>query len=305
MPTLPFKLSPAIRNTIIAAILVTAVVLLLYGFTFQGNISGFFRIGSVLPFSPYLNPPDLIVYPDQIGYDGQQFLSIALDPFLQHSGTLDALDSPRYRYRRIFYPLLSYLLSFGNRHLIPYVMVALNCLAILLIVFISSLYLKRYQGQAWPALLTLCIPGVWMVLSLSTADLIASALLVATLYYYREGKPAYVAIALTAACFTRETTLLLWAAVIFISVWERQWKQLYYLASGLVPIIAWNVYVLFRVDAQSAPETGNFGYPFFGIAQKLYSFIAAGQTPKELLLETFFFLLIGIFVSILLLAKQT
>jgi hypothetical protein len=60
------------------------------------------------------------------GYDGQMFLSLGLDPGLRHEGTIAALDLPLYRYRRILYPLLGYLLGLGNPALIPYSMVAIN-----------------------------------------------------------------------------------------------------------------------------------------------------------------------------------
>jgi len=43
-----------IRNTILAVAIVAAIVLYLYVFKFAGNITGFFRIGSILPLSPFL-----------------------------------------------------------------------------------------------------------------------------------------------------------------------------------------------------------------------------------------------------------
>ena len=83
MKKLSLKQSPEIKNTILAAIIVTVVVIFFYLFKFEGNITGFFRIGSTLALSPYLDSQDVLIYQGEDGYDGQMFLSLALDPFLQ------------------------------------------------------------------------------------------------------------------------------------------------------------------------------------------------------------------------------
>ena len=80
----------------------------------DGNVTGFFRIGSEFSLSPFLNPDKILTFKGEIGYDGQQFLSIALDPGLANESTILSLDNPAYRYRRILYPLLGYLFGGGN-----------------------------------------------------------------------------------------------------------------------------------------------------------------------------------------------
>ena len=102
---------------------------LLWG-KFDGNITGFFRIGSELPLSPFLESSKTLMFQGELGYDGQQFLSIALDPGLSNPDTIAALDHPAYRYRRIVYPLLGYCLGWGNPGWIPWALVAVNIVAI-------------------------------------------------------------------------------------------------------------------------------------------------------------------------------
>ena len=182
------KLTPRIVNILIASVIVIFVVLYFYFIKFEGNITGFFRIGSILPLSPFLDAENTLIYQGEIGYDGQQFLSLALDPFLNNPETVDSLDHPIYRYRRILYPLVSYILGFGNPSLIPYVMVAINAISIITIVAITNLYFKSDNVSKFHSLFTLCIPGVWMVLSLGTADLFSSVFLMASFYCYRYEK---------------------------------------------------------------------------------------------------------------------
>jgi hypothetical protein len=151
----------------LVAFAVTLIVILyLYFEQFSGNITGFFRIGTVLPLSPLLDPQQTFVFKGELGYDGQQFLSIALDPFLKQDGTIAALDHPSYRYRRILYPLLGYLLGLGSPELIPHALVGINAIAIALIVGFVTAYFKGHLIPEKRAIGVLAIPGIWIVLSL-------------------------------------------------------------------------------------------------------------------------------------------
>lgn len=283
-----------IKNVLISALIVISVIIYLYFFKFSGNITGFFRIGSVLPISPFLNPDQTFIFKDELGYDGQQFLSLALDPFLTDLDTLESLDHPAYRYRRIFYPLLSYILGFGNPVLIPYVMVAINAIAIILIVWLVTLYFKTQSVNPNQALFTLCIPGVWIVLSLSTSDLLTGLFFVATVYFGYKNKPIYTSLMVSLACLTRETMLLLWLALVFTVIFKKQYDYLKFLALAIIPPIAWNSYVI-SLDLMGASGTGNFGFPFWGIIQKIMGLITGGLSPNKLFEAYLFILLISAF----------
>ena len=64
--------------------------------------------------------------PYSIGYDGQFVFYIALDPARAHW----SIDSPSYRYTRIFYPILARVLSLGNPTTLPYVLLLINWLGL-------------------------------------------------------------------------------------------------------------------------------------------------------------------------------
>ncbi len=299
-----FNQPSVIINTLVALIFVIAVTLYFYFFKFDSNITGFFRIGSVLPLSPYLNPEQILIYKEEIGYDGQQFLSIAFDPFLQNPETLNALDHPAYRYRRILYPLLSYCLSLGNSYLIPYVMVAINAISIILIVWVVSLYFQAHPSLTWQPLLTLCIPGVWIVLSLGTADLVSSLLLITALVCYRYDKPKWTAIAIALACLTRETLLLMWLALLLTSIRQQKSQQIKHLLWAWLPAFFW----LLSIKLLNLPGSGgikaNFGYPFVGIFQKFFAILMNGFQGNNLFEAYLFLLLITIFITIYVLSDR-
>ncbi|MEA5536182.1 AZOBR_p60025 family cell surface glycopolymer formation protein [Crocosphaera sp. XPORK-15E] len=299
-----FKLSPEIINLLIPCLVVLAITLYFYFSKFEGNITGFFRIGSILPLSPYLNADTALIYQGEIGYDGQQFLSLALDPFLQNPETINALDHPIYRYRRILYPLISYVFSFGYRPLIPYMMVGINALSIIAIIWIINLYFKSDNRFKYQPLLTLCIPGVWMVLSLGTADLLSSVFLIGAFYCYRDHKYLETAIFISLGCLTRETLLIIWFSLFLASLLQGKIKQIKYLLFALLPPIFWTVYITFLNLPGKVRVKDNFGLPLMGIVNKFTALLTGGLNGRNLFEAYLFILLLMSFIAIFIIYLQ-
>lgn len=288
----------------IAAIVVSIILFLLYWLKFDSNIIGFFRVGDTLPFSPYLNLETAKIYQGELGFDGQQFLSIAFDPLLQNPDTVKTLDSAPLRYRRIFYPLVSYILAAGNRQLIPYIMVGINAIAIAIIVWIVSCYHEVNKYPQFPALLVLLLPGVWIVLSLSTADLLNSALVLAALYSYRIKQLPWMAVWIAIASLTRETSLVMWFSLLVVSIWEQQYRAIKPLILAVIPPIVWNSYVLIRFHDQGVlGVNANFGYPFAGIVEKFKLLFVDNFSGKDSFEIYCFGLLVIVFIFNLVFGK--
>jgi len=279
-----------ILNFFISLGLSLVVAIWLYQTKFAGQITGFLRIGSVLPLSPFLDPQQTRIYPDELGYDGQQFLSIALDPWLSHPDTIAALDQPSYRYRRILYPLLGHILGLGQTHWIPYALVALNVVAIAILIGITSLYYRSHRQPVVKALWGLAIPGVWMVLSLATADLLASCLALAALYGVHRHRFWLSAIYISLGLLTRETLLIIWLAMLINALWRRRQSFLLPWILALVPPLLWNIYVM-SLHLPGGGGGGNFGFPLQGILGKFASLITTGWTFSNLY-ESFVWLLL-------------
>ncbi|MDJ0729561.1 MAG: hypothetical protein QNJ33_06160 [Crocosphaera sp.] len=291
----------ALINVLIASIVVIVVVSYFYFVKFDSNITGFFRIGSILPLSPFLVPENTLIYQGEIGYDGQQFLSLAFDPFLNNAETINSLDHPIYRYRRILYPLVSYVLGLGNPGLIPYVMVGINAVSIILIVAITNLYFKFDNVSKFQSLFTLCIPGVWMVLSLGTADLFSSVFLIASFYCYRYENYKLTALFISLGCLTRETLLIMWFALFLASLIQKRFKQIPYLLYGLIPPILWTVYIGFLDLPGKVRVKDNFGLPFMGIINKFINILTGGLNGRNLFEAYMFIILLLSFATIFIL----
>ena len=303
----------------IASAVTLAFLSFFYWVKFQGNITGFFRIGDVLPFSPYLDVDKALIAKGERGYDGQQFLSIAFDPLLQDSGTVAALDNPPYRYRRILYPLLGHLFTLGNRAWIPAVMVAINavCVPVMAVALAWGFRQAEVSGDelrqtepSWHPLLLLCIPGIWITLAFSTADLLSSTLMVVAICCYRARRlrlrELWVGVAIAAACLTRETMLVAWFAMALDCVLKRDWKQLGALLVFVTLPLGWNGYVAnLGLPTGDLGVGGIFDWPFAGGLRKFGAIAAGGLNPKNLFEAYGFVLLLVAFGMAIALARYT
>lgn len=313
-----------VTNMAIASLITLAVALFYWLFKFDGNITGFFRIGDGIPLSPFLDPAQTKIYPDQLGYDGQFFLTLGLDPSLSNPDSIAALDGPAYRYQRIFYPLLGHLFGLGRPALIPYALVAINMACITGLVgliswaFTASPALQPASPQAispqttsattssitppsWLPLLTLCVPGIWMILGFSTADLLSSLLLTTAFCCYHRGKVGQTAGAIALACLTRETMAIGWFALLIDSLRHKNWPQVGALLIAITPAAAWHQYITHRLAQYLNNDgiTNNFVFPFTGIAEKLSTLLQGGLDSNNLFEAYAFLLLMGVFALLL------
>jgi hypothetical protein len=125
------------------------------------------------------------------------------------------------------------------------------------------------RNPRW-GLAVLALPGYWITLTLSTADLLATTLLLAAAVAWRQGRVGPLAGALSAALLTRETALLGWAASGLTALWERRWRWLLPLALVPLPLVAFtaSLKARFATTADGLLATLHFGLPGLGILHK-------------------------------------
>ena len=93
---------------------------------------------------------------DRIGYDGQFYYFLAVDP----THGRDYMDAPGIIYSRIGYPMTARALSGGNPTLIPYMMVLVNILAAVGGTLAVAFFLRRHGLPPALALLYGFYPGL-------------------------------------------------------------------------------------------------------------------------------------------------
>jgi len=260
------------------ALLVWALVV--FG-KYGGNPTGLARIGDQLPLSPRLQGADLVILKGKRGNDGQQFLSLALDPPQQLPGTSAALDNPIYRGKRLLYPLLAWLAGLGQPALIPWSLGLINVALIGCCGALVAAWAQLEQRSPQWGLAVLALPSYWISISLDTADLLATTLLLASAVAYRVQRPGALAASLTAALLSREMGLLAWASSGLTSLRERRWTWLLPLALVPLPLLAWtaSLKARFPATADGLLVGLHFTWPGLGIATKALQLLGLAPMP--------------------------
>ena len=182
----------------------------------KGRISAFILVGR--HFSVPSQLPHGIPLQPTYGYDGQFFYRLALNPLnLSHTAYGITVDRP-YRFMRIGYPVLTWLVSAGQHDVVPVMLVAVNVAAIAAIGYLGGMFARQGgRHAAWGLLL----PGYYgLITSLSrdTAEPLAAACLLGGLLALRARRPVLAGLLLGYGVLTRETVMVAVAAIAIMRV---------------------------------------------------------------------------------------
>jgi hypothetical protein len=180
----------------------------------KGHLSLFVMAGHVYTHRGQL-PRGLLLVPSA-GYDGQFYYRLALDPF-NWSPTASGItmDQP-YRYTRIGYPVLTWLVSLGQHQLVTVALVAVNLLAVAAMAVLGGMFAQQAGRHALWGLAFAAYFGLAISVGRDTAEPVAEACMLGGLLAYRQGSRGWYLLA--AALFgygaiTRETILFAPAAI--------------------------------------------------------------------------------------------
>jgi hypothetical protein len=182
----------------------------------KGDISRFILVGRHFA-TPAQLPHGIAVSPTY-GYDGQFFYRLALDP-LDFGPTAYGItmDHP-YRYMRIGYPALTWLVSLGQHVLVPVMLVVVNVAAVSALGWFGGVIARQGGRHALAGLLLPAFFGIITSLSRDTAEPLAAASLVAGLLAVRARRPVLAAILLVYGVLTRETVMVAVVAIAAVRV---------------------------------------------------------------------------------------
>jgi hypothetical protein len=152
------------------------------------------------------------------GYDGQFFYRLAINPLNFHQSAYGITIDSAYRLMRIGYPVMTWLVSFGQSSLVPWMLVAVNAIAIGALGYMGGRFaVQGGRHAAWGLLL----PGYFgLVTSLcrDTAEPVAAACMVAGLLAIRLRRRRLAALLLAFGALTRETVMVLVAAIAIVRI---------------------------------------------------------------------------------------
>ncbi|MGH2594133.1 MAG: hypothetical protein ACRDGG_11540 [Anaerolineae bacterium] len=197
------------------------------------------------------------------GYDGQFAYYIAIDPI----GAARTMDAAAYRYLRIVYPALGWLLSLGGQAaLVPWMLIAVNVIALGAIASLLGDLLEWHAASRWYALVAPLTAGMLFALRADLNEPLALALALGAvtilsrsgrhlppLLRYgdlRETPPTQmprtgaVTILLALSALTKETGYVYAGGVVLWLLASRHWRTAIGVGLGsLGPSIVWGALV--------------------------------------------------------------
>jgi len=248
----------------------------------QGSISRFILVGQHFA-TPGQLPRGIPVTP-AYGYDGQFFYRLALDPLnFRLTAYGITVDRP-YRFMRIGYPALTWLVSLGQHAGVPVVLVAVNVAAIGAVGWLGGVFARQAGRHALAGLLLPAYFGLVTSLSRDTAEPLAAACLLGGLLAVRFRRPVLAAWLLAYGALTRETVMVAVAAIAAVRIGgllarRRPARLARDDLPWLVPSVvftAWQVVVRAATGSSTLLADGgrNAGTPFVGPFDALKSNLA-------------------------------
>lgn len=202
------------------------------------------------------------------GYDGSSYYLVAYD-LIPEKALVGII-----RYRRILYPFLSKLLSFGD---VSRGMFLANILG--LIVFAVGCW--KLAKKHWILLCLLAQPAIWFSVQYGLTDLWGLSMLVwAFLYWLRN--PICGAIFLFLSCLARETFLIFAVGIAIQCILKKEYRMALYPISVCV---LWGGWSLLLKSVYSSDEMqGGIVFPCWGWFEFFQSGLDKKDVPQILML---------------------
>ena len=197
------------------------------------------------------------------GYDGQFYYQIARDPL--HATQF--LDKPAYRYQRIVYALLVFVLSVGQIALVPYMLLLVNFVSIVVSVEIIARLLTKYGLSPWFSLAFGLYFGQTAALLFDTTEPFTYALVCLGVLLIEKEYITGAAISMGLATLSRDTAILFPLGYTLFFLLHRRWGNgARFILLTFLPLLLWYGFlwkVFGETGVKSAPPFEHI--PFAGL----------------------------------------
>jgi hypothetical protein len=171
-------------------------------------------------------PRGLLLVPSD-GYDGQFYYRLALDPLNWNKTAFGITMDQSYRYTRIGYPVLAWLVSAGQHQLVPLALVVVNLLAVAAMAILGGMFARDSGRHALWGLAFVAYFGLVISVGRDTAEPLAEVCMLGGLLAYRRAESsarsprqmyALTTLLFAVGAITRETILFAPAAIAVIRI---------------------------------------------------------------------------------------
>lgn len=246
----------------------------------HGHISKFIMSGSNNKYSHPAQMFPKISHVPSTGYDGQFYYRFALNPFNWHPTAYGITVDHNYRYTRIGYSLVAYVLSLGGHgRLLPTILVVVNLICVGLMGWLGAKLARESGRHALWGLLFVAYFGLVISVGRDTSEPLADACMLGGLLAYRHSRFILAALLVAYGVFTNEPILILAVAIAVTRLYLFWLKRAKPGQADLVWVLPGAVYVLLQliekivVKGKSggvADATANLTLPFKALVPGVY-----------------------------------
>ena len=267
------RLNNPIAAAVIALLGWLAFVLARWQTWAAGHISLFIMAGHV-----YSGPAHLPHVPSK-GYDGQFYYRLALNPFNWHQTAYGITMDHNYRYTRIGYPVVAWILSLGQHHLVPTVLVVVNLICIGIVGWLGGMFARESGRHALWGLLFVAYFGLVISIGRDTSEPLADACMLGGLLAYRHSRYVLAALLIAYGVITNEPILIAAAAIGLTRLYEMYRRRARPGMADLVWVLPGAAYVVLQgiehvvVKGKAggvADATANLTLPFKALVPAVY-----------------------------------
>lgn len=210
------------------------------------------------------------------GHDGKYFFVQSNDPWLIHpSENAKVLDLPIYRSQRMFYPVLAGGAGFFTPEMIVWAMLIVNLLAIGVGTTATGQIAIEMGGSPWWGLAFLFNLGIFSVLLIGGAGIVAAAAAFGAVAFFLQGRTRLAIVLLLVAALSREA-MVVTAVGSAYWLWKRGLKTEAKLAIAIpvMGVAIWAIFLRVRIGADDGTQqVQGVGLPFLGFWKAISSWI--------------------------------
>lgn len=175
------------------------------------------------------------------GYDGQFAYYIATDPI----GAARKMDAAAYRYLRIVYPALGWLLSLGGQAaLAPWALIGINVAALGALAALLGELLAGLGASRWYGALVPLTAGMLFALRADLNEPLALALALGSVVLLNQRRTAWATLLLALSALTKETGYVYAGGIVLYLLASRRARAAFGVALGsLGPSAVWGALV--------------------------------------------------------------
>lgn len=227
---------------------------------------------------------EIVVAPRSLGHDGKFFFSQAMDPFyLEPDVHAVYLDRPAYRAQRMLYPTLAGLGGLLSPTATAWGLIVVNVVALGMGSAATALVAKEMGLSPWFGLAFALNPGVFIVMWIDSAGILALAALMFGIYFVMRENLTVAAFALVVAALTRETMLI--GALGLAAFWYWKHRQLpKFVIAPVLAVAGWWIYLHWRLQEGLTQDTKALGLPFVGFAEAFQRWVSEPERLQDLLM---------------------